>query len=43
MSGLKIRGFGSVELDERDTKHLDATKPIKVADIYRDNSFEIGE
>lgn len=43
MSGLKIRGYGSVELNEKDTRHLDATKPIRVSDIYRDNSLEIGE
>ena len=43
MSSIRIRGYGSVELDPDYTRSLDATKSIRVGDIYRDDSLEIGE
>ena len=43
MSSVRIRGYGSVVLDEKDTRSLDTTKPIRVGEIYRDDSLEIGE
>ncbi len=43
MAGIKVRGYGIVELDEGELKVLDATKPINVKELYRDNSLEIGE
>ncbi len=43
MAGINVRSYGAVELDEKEVKILDATKPIKVKDLYRDNSLEIDE
>ena len=43
MAGINVRGYGVVELDEKNVRVLDAAKPIKIGDLYRDNSFEIDE
>lgn len=43
MAGVKVRGYGSLELDEQNTRVLDVNKPIRIGDLYRDNSLEIGE
>ena len=43
MAGINVRSYGVVELDEKNVKVLPTTEPIKVKDLYRDNSFEINE
>lgn len=40
MPGIKVRGFGSVELDERKVRKISINEPIKIADLYRDGSLE---
>lgn len=41
MPGVKVRGFGSVELDKSKVRKLSTNEPIKLADLYRDGSLEI--
>ena len=40
MPEIKIRGYGSIELDKEKTRRLDINEPIKRKDLYRDDSLE---
>lgn len=43
MPGIKIRGYGSVELDEENTRSLNINEPVKRKELYRDDSLERDE